>query len=134
MRSSIALTFDDGPSEGTLPLLEVLEIRGVKATFFECGMNVRRLPIARRVVGAGHQLGHGTTWSHPKLPFKFAGCLSFYLGIYGCSAQWRPIRYCSGDCAAALWVAVVGDAFHAAQTRASGSSVDRDRKGLGVAW
>lgn len=70
LRKSIALTFDDGPSEGTLPLLEFLERRGVKATFFECGMNVRRLPdIARKVVGAGHQLGNHT-WSHPKLPFK----------------------------------------------------------------
>jgi peptidoglycan-N-acetylglucosamine deacetylase len=69
-RRSIALTFDDGPSEGTLPLLDYLCQQGVTATFFQCGMNVRRLPqIAGRVVAAGHQLGNHT-YSHPRLTFK----------------------------------------------------------------
>ena len=69
-RRTIALTFDDGPSEGTLPLLEYLEKEGVWATFFQCGMNVRRLPhIAGRVAAAGHQLGNHTH-SHPRLTFK----------------------------------------------------------------
>lgn len=69
-RRSIALTFDDGPSEGTLPLLEYLEKERVWATFFQCGMNVQRLPrIAGEVAAAGHQLGNHT-YSHPKLPFK----------------------------------------------------------------
>jgi peptidoglycan-N-acetylglucosamine deacetylase len=69
-RRSIALTFDDGPSEGTLPLLEYLDKRGVKATFFECGTNLKRLPhVARQVVAAGHQLGNHT-WSHPRLYLK----------------------------------------------------------------
>ena len=69
-RRSIALTFDDGPSEGTLPLLEYLAKEKITATFFQCGMNVRRLPsIAGEVVANGHQLGNHT-YSHPKLPFK----------------------------------------------------------------
>jgi peptidoglycan-N-acetylglucosamine deacetylase len=69
-RRSLALTFDDGPSEGTLPLLEYLDKRGVKATFFECGTNVKRLPhVARQVVAAGHELGNHT-WSHPRLYLK----------------------------------------------------------------
>ena len=69
-RHSLALTFDDGPSEGTLPLLEYLDKRGVKATFFECGTNVKRLPhVARQVVAAGHELGNHT-WSHPRLYLK----------------------------------------------------------------
>ncbi len=69
-RRSIALTFDDGPSEGTLPILEYLEKENVWATFFQCGMNVRRLPhIAGQVAAAGHQLGNHT-YSHPRLPFK----------------------------------------------------------------
>jgi peptidoglycan-N-acetylglucosamine deacetylase len=69
-RRTIALTFDDGPSEGTLPLLEYLEKEGVWATFFQCGMNVRRLPhIAGQVAAAGHQLGNHT-YSHPRLTFK----------------------------------------------------------------
>src|SRR5207302_10931137 len=56
-RRSIALTFDDGPSESTLPLLEYLAKEKVYATFFQCGMNVRRLPqIAGEVAAHGHQL------------------------------------------------------------------------------
>ena len=67
---AVALTFDDGPSEGTLPLLEYLHKEKVWATFFQCGMNVKRLPhIAGRVAAAGHQLGNHT-YSHPKLLFK----------------------------------------------------------------
>jgi peptidoglycan-N-acetylglucosamine deacetylase len=67
---TIALTFDDGPSEGTEDLLEYLDREKVFATFFQCGMNVRRLPgVAGRVAAAGHQLGNHS-YSHPKLPFK----------------------------------------------------------------
>lgn len=69
-RKSIALTFDDGPSESTPALLDYLEREDVKATFFQCGMNVKRLPhIAGQVAAAGHQIGNHT-YSHPKLPFK----------------------------------------------------------------
>jgi peptidoglycan-N-acetylglucosamine deacetylase len=69
-RRSIALTFDDGPSEGTLPLLEYLAKENAFATFFQCGMNVRRLPrVAGEVAAHGHQLGNHT-YSHPRLPFK----------------------------------------------------------------
>jgi peptidoglycan/xylan/chitin deacetylase (PgdA/CDA1 family) len=69
-RKSIALTFDDGPSEGTLPLLDYLAKEGVKATFFQCGMNILRNPsIAGKVAAAGHEIGNHT-FSHPHLPFK----------------------------------------------------------------
>lgn len=69
-RRTIALTFDDGPSEGTLELLEYLHKEKVWSTFFQCGMNVRRLPqIAGQVAAAGHQLGNHS-YSHPGLPFK----------------------------------------------------------------
>lgn len=69
-RRSIALTFDDGPSEATLPLLEYLAKENVFATFFQCGMNVCRLPrVAGEVAAHGHQLGNHT-YSHPRLPFK----------------------------------------------------------------
>ncbi len=69
-RRTIGLTFDDGPSEGTLALLDYLAEEKVWATFFMCGMNVKRLPhIAGRVVAAGHQIGNHT-YSHPNLTFK----------------------------------------------------------------
>ena len=66
-RRSIALTFDDGPSEGTRRLLEMLHRLETRATFFACGMNVKRLPgVAREVAAAGHEIGNHT-YSHPAL-------------------------------------------------------------------
>jgi peptidoglycan-N-acetylglucosamine deacetylase len=57
----IALTFDDGPSEQTPALLELLAKYRIRATFFVCGKNVKRLPhIARAIVEAGHELGNHT--------------------------------------------------------------------------
>jgi len=68
-RPSIALTFDDGPSESTPALLEILAEHRVPATFFMCGKNVRRCPsIARAVAAAGHEIGNHTD-SHPRLDF-----------------------------------------------------------------
>lgn len=63
----VALTFDDGPSESTPELLEVLAKHGVRATFFQCGMHVRRLPhVAREVIAAGHEIGNHTE-NHARL-------------------------------------------------------------------
>lgn len=69
-RPAIALTFDDGPSESTPELLEILASHRVPATFFQCGVHVRRLPdIARQVAAAGHEIGNHTD-THPHLYFK----------------------------------------------------------------
>jgi peptidoglycan-N-acetylglucosamine deacetylase len=58
-RRSIALTFDDGPSESTPALLDLLERHHARATFFLTGANVRRLPdVAREVARRGHQIGN----------------------------------------------------------------------------
>ncbi|HUP02760.1 MAG TPA: polysaccharide deacetylase family protein [Bryobacteraceae bacterium] len=68
-RAAIALTFDDGPSEGTPALLDVLARHNVSATFFQCGANVERLPhIARAVAQAGHEIGNHS-YSHPLFCF-----------------------------------------------------------------
>ncbi|MFM7450549.1 MAG: polysaccharide deacetylase family protein [Leptolyngbyaceae cyanobacterium] len=58
----IALTFDDGPQpEYTLPLLDVLDQYGIKASFFWLGALVERSPqVAREVYRRGHWIGlHG---------------------------------------------------------------------------
>jgi peptidoglycan-N-acetylglucosamine deacetylase len=69
-RSALALTFDDGPSESTPALLELLDRHNAKATFFMCGQNVRRLKdVAREVAAAGHEIGNHTD-THPALYFK----------------------------------------------------------------
>jgi peptidoglycan-N-acetylglucosamine deacetylase len=66
---AVALTFDDGPSESTPQLLDILDHYGVSATFFQCGANVERLPgVARAVRQAGHAIGNHS-YSHPLLSF-----------------------------------------------------------------
>jgi peptidoglycan/xylan/chitin deacetylase (PgdA/CDA1 family) len=69
-RRVVALTFDDGPSESTPALLEILGRHHAHATFFQCGSNVERLPeIARAVLAAGHEIGnHG--YAHPLYALK----------------------------------------------------------------
>jgi peptidoglycan-N-acetylglucosamine deacetylase len=69
-RAALALTFDDGPSESTPALLDILEAHNVRATFFMCGRNVHRLPhIAKDVFRRGHEIGNHTD-THPRLDFK----------------------------------------------------------------
>ena len=68
-RKQIALTIDDGPSEQTPEFLALLDTLGVRATFFQCGKNIDRLPrIAAQVRDAGHEIGNHT-YSHPRLIF-----------------------------------------------------------------
>jgi peptidoglycan-N-acetylglucosamine deacetylase len=63
--SSIALTFDDGPTGDTERVLDVLDRFGVRAAFFMIGRQVEQHPaIARRVVAAGHEVGNHS-YSHP---------------------------------------------------------------------
>jgi len=67
---AVALTFDDGPSESTPRILDLLARYGVPATFFQCGANVRRLPeVARAVREAGHVIGNHS-FTHSLLSFR----------------------------------------------------------------
>lgn len=69
-RKAIALTFDDGPSESTPQVLELLEKHKLPATFFQIGANVDRLPeIARSVGAAGHEIGNHS-YTHPLFCFR----------------------------------------------------------------
>ena len=52
---AIALTFDDGPSEATLEVLDILARHNAAATFFQCGANVERLPQIARAVARGQR-------------------------------------------------------------------------------
>src|SRR5260370_8637776 len=74
-RRALALTFDDGPGEGTPDILEILAEHGVPATFFQCGANVDRLPeIARAVAARGHEIGNHS-YSHPYLFLRSPGAI-----------------------------------------------------------
>jgi peptidoglycan/xylan/chitin deacetylase (PgdA/CDA1 family) len=67
-RPHIALTFDDGPNPGvTDRILDELQKRGAKATFFMIGERIAASPeLARRVVAEGHDVANHT-YTHPKL-------------------------------------------------------------------
>jgi peptidoglycan/xylan/chitin deacetylase (PgdA/CDA1 family) len=67
MPNAVALTFDDGPWEGsTRKVLAVLARERVKATFFLVGRQVRRFPdLVRDEVAAGMTIGTHS-FSHPQ--------------------------------------------------------------------
>src|SRR4051794_25963865 len=72
---AVALTFDDGPSESTPEILAELDRYRARATFFQCGLNIRRLPdIAREVFAAGHEIGNHS-YTHPLLSLRSAGLI-----------------------------------------------------------
>jgi peptidoglycan/xylan/chitin deacetylase (PgdA/CDA1 family) len=61
----IALTFDDGPSEWTEPILDLLADHDAYATFFVVGSAVEgREATLERARSAGHEVG-SHTFSHP---------------------------------------------------------------------
>jgi peptidoglycan-N-acetylglucosamine deacetylase len=75
-RKAVALTFDDGPSEGTGKILDILAQYHVRATFFQVGANSDRLPeVARAVREAGHAIGNHS-YSHPLFCFRTPGFMS----------------------------------------------------------
>lgn len=62
---AVALTFDDGPSAATEPILDLLAREGLHAAFFMIGRHVELLPqTARRVAEAGHEVGNHS-YTHP---------------------------------------------------------------------
>lgn len=69
----VALTFDDGPDPATTPaVLDLLEARGARASFFCIGRLVERHPeLAREIRSRGHQVeNHSYRHSHS---FGFLG-------------------------------------------------------------
>jgi peptidoglycan/xylan/chitin deacetylase (PgdA/CDA1 family) len=61
---TVALTFDDGPSEFTPQVLEILRQKQVRATFFVLGKEVVQRPEElKAIVDAGHMVANHT-WSH----------------------------------------------------------------------
>ncbi|MHB1614432.1 MAG: polysaccharide deacetylase family protein [Actinomycetes bacterium] len=71
-RKLVALTFDDGPNEPfTSQIVDFLNERGIKATFFQVGRCVERYPgLTAKMAADGHVIGvHG--YSH-----EFHNCLT----------------------------------------------------------
>lgn len=70
------LTIDDGPSDETLAILDLLDAHGAKATFFVVGARAERHPelvreIARRGHGLGnHSANHAQAWFWALPPWR----------------------------------------------------------------
>lgn len=65
---AVVLTFDDGPSPESTPVLLALLTRyDLKATFFVIGQQAKQYPdLVQQIVDAGHSLGNHS-WSHDNL-------------------------------------------------------------------
>ncbi len=63
------LTFDDGPSDNTLKILDLLKKEKIKATFFVVGhMGKEAKPILKRIVEDGHTIGiHSYSHDYDKI-------------------------------------------------------------------
>ncbi|MGY1426340.1 polysaccharide deacetylase family protein [Lysobacter sp. A289] len=67
------LTIDDGPSDDTAALLELLDRHGAKATFFVVGERAQARPeLVREIVRRGHGLGNHSH-GHPQAVFWALG-------------------------------------------------------------
>lgn len=67
------LTIDDGPSDDTAAVLDLLDAHGAKATFFVVGDRARRHPQrVREIVRRGHALGNHSE-THPQVFFWALG-------------------------------------------------------------
>jgi peptidoglycan-N-acetylglucosamine deacetylase len=99
-RREIALTFDDGPSPLTTPLLlAILRWYGVPATFFIIGEHARAYPyLVAQMEGEGHEVGDHT-FHHPNMSTvdpatvrdEIGAAAALIGGITGHSPRWfRP--------------------------------------------
>jgi len=62
----VAITFDDGPVENTLKILEILDKYNVKASFFCIGKNIEENPeIFKAILQKGHFVGNHS-YSHTR--------------------------------------------------------------------
>ncbi len=69
-KKEVALTFDDGPSEYTQQILDMLDELDIKCTFFLIGEAMEsHMEEAKAIVAAGHQVGNHT-YLHQRMVFK----------------------------------------------------------------
>jgi len=64
---TVALTFDDGPGPSTAAILSILQSFGVRATFFNIGVQETLWPDDVRAESASGYLIGNHTWNHPDM-------------------------------------------------------------------
>ena len=88
--NEVWLTIDDGPTDDTLALLDMLDTRGVKATFFVKGSLAAAYPDrVRAILDRGHTIGNHT-FSHPSGSFWCLGPRAVGAEIDRCAAAIPP--------------------------------------------
>jgi peptidoglycan/xylan/chitin deacetylase (PgdA/CDA1 family) len=96
--NKVAITFDDGPDERyTLAVRDILDARGVKATFFTVGKALDARPdISRTLLDDGHLLGNHSyhhdswRWLDPRYPELDRTQRAFQRDVGVCPAFYRP--------------------------------------------
>ena len=87
------LTIDDGPTDDTLALLDALDARGVKATFFVKGELAASHPErVAAIVERGHTIGNHSH-THPSSSFWCLGPRAIAAQIDRCAASLPPTRW-----------------------------------------
>lgn len=122
-RPQVALTYDDGPDPRSTPaLLDLLDERQVKATFFCVGEKVREHPeLVQRMHAAGHVLGNHSQahsfwtnfYSTGRLEQELAACQQALQAVTGQAPRYfRPpfgyTNHATAPAAKALSLEVVG--------------------------
>jgi peptidoglycan/xylan/chitin deacetylase (PgdA/CDA1 family) len=65
--AAAALTIDDGPTDASVDLLQILNDYGAKASFFLVGARAeKKLNLIERILADGHDV-YGHSWSHRRL-------------------------------------------------------------------
>lgn len=75
-RGVVYLTFDDGPSEWTPKVQQILDEEGIKATFFTIGQNVADLPTTVQALEQDGMSVQSHSWSHRDLTTLKSGELA----------------------------------------------------------
>ena len=96
--SDVWLTIDDGPSDDTPALLDLLDARGARATFFVKGVLARQHPdLVRMIVVRGHSVANhsdthpaGSFWCLPpsRIAAEIDGCSDATEAITGERPRW----------------------------------------------
>lgn len=87
------LTIDDGPADDTVAILDLLDARGVKATFFVKGILAEERPeLVREIVERGHSVANHS-YSHPSGSFWCLPPARIAAEIDGCTHAVGQVRW-----------------------------------------
>lgn len=89
------LTFDDGPSELTWEILDILDEKNVKATFFVIGvsMSEKELECLKEIVSRGHTIGlHTYHHNYDRLYKSVDNFLADYEKVYNLVVETTGVR------------------------------------------